>query len=168
MGHHEHERLAQISLRVGVMNFSDTRDESNDKSGAILKEILVAAGHLIAGYRIVREDPQLMRQALEKWLAASEFDAIITSGGTGLTVRDSSVEVARSLFNKEMEGFGELFRWLSFQQIGAAAMLSRACAGVVADKMLICIPGSSKAVRLAAARLIVPQLPHMLWEIRRQ
>ncbi len=167
MGHHEHEKLAQISLRVGVMIFSDTRDASNDKSGNILKEMLIAAGHPVTGYRIVREDSQLMRQALEEWLVAAEFDAVITSGGTGLTARDNTVEVARSLFDKEMEGFGELFRWLSFQQIGAAAMLSRACAGVVADKMLICLPGSSKAVRLAAARLIVPQLPHMLWEIRR-
>lgn len=168
MSHHEHEKLAQTGLRVGVMSFSDTRAASNDKSGTILKEMLVAAGHYIAGYRIVREDSQLMRQALAEWLASSEFDAVITSGGTGLTKRDNTVEVARSLFNKEMEGFGELFRWLSFQQIGAAAMLSRACAGVVADKILICIPGSSKAVRLAAARLIIPQLPHMLWEIRRQ
>ncbi|HAE38681.1 MAG TPA: molybdenum cofactor biosynthesis protein [Candidatus Riflebacteria bacterium] len=168
MGHHEHEKLATASLRVGVMTFSDTRDESSDKSGAILKDMLLAGGHTIAGYRILREDSELMRQALREWLAAPEFDAVITNGGTGLTARDGTVEVARSLFNKEMEGFGELFRWISFQQIGAAAMLSRACAGVVGDKMLICIPGSSKAVKLATSRLIIPQLPHMLWEVRRQ
>ncbi|MBU1107939.1 MAG: MogA/MoaB family molybdenum cofactor biosynthesis protein [Candidatus Riflebacteria bacterium] len=168
MGHHEHEKLATASLDVGVMTFSDTRDENSDKSGAILKDMLENAGHKVIVYRIVREDPELMRQALQEWLMMPDLDAVITSGGTGLTARDGTVEVARSLFTKEMEGFGELFRWISFQQIGTAAMLSRACAGVVGDKMLICIPGSSKAVKLAAARLIVPQLPHMLWEIRRQ
>jgi molybdenum cofactor biosynthesis protein B len=168
MGHHEHEKLATASLNVGVMTFSDTRDENSDKSGAILKDVLKAAGHKVVVYRIVHEDPELMRQALQEWLLLPDLDAVVTNGGTGLTARDNTVEVARSLFNKEMEGFGELFRWISFQQIGAAAMLSRACAGVVDDKMLICIPGSSKAVKLAAVRLIVPQLPHMLWEIRRQ
>lgn len=168
MGHHEHEKLAQAILRVGVMTFSDTRDENSDSSGVILKEMLGSAGHVIAGYQVVREDQQPMRQALKSWLESPKFDAVVTTGGTGLTRRDVTVEVARSLFDKEMEGFGELFRLVSYQQIGAAAMLSRACAGVVADKMLICLPGSSKAVRLAAARLILPQLPHMLWEIRRQ
>ena len=168
MSHHEHEKLAAASLKVGVMTFSDTRDETGDKSGAILKDMLSAAGHKVILYRILREDPELMRQALQEWLALPDLDAVVTNGGTGLTARDSTVEVARSLFNKEMEGFGELFRWISFQQIGAAAMLSRACAGVANDKVLICVPGSSKAVKLAAARLIVPQLPHMLWEIRRQ
>jgi len=168
MGHHEHEKLANTSLKVGVITFSDTRDENNDKSGAILKDMLKAAGHQIVEYRILREDPDLMFRELQKLLTSSDIDAVVTTGGTGLTARDSTVEVARSLFNKEMEGFGELFRWISFQQIGASAMLSRACAGMVGNKMLICIPGSSKAVKLAAARLIVPQLPHMLWEIRRQ
>ncbi|PKL48029.1 MAG: molybdenum cofactor biosynthesis protein [Candidatus Riflebacteria bacterium HGW-Riflebacteria-2] len=168
MGHHEHEQYARTFLRVGVMTFTDTRDENSDKSGALLKEMLTAAGHKVAGYRIVREDQQLMRQALAEWLSGDDFDAVVTNGGTGLTARDSTVEVARSLFNKEMEGFGEIFRVISYHQIGAAAMLSRACAGVVGDKMLICLPGSSKAVRLATARLIVPQLPHMLWEVRRQ
>jgi len=168
MGNHEHEKLASASLRVGVMTFTDTRDESSDKSGGILKDMLVAAGHKIAGYRVVREDPELMRQSLNDWLLSEEFDAVVTNGGTGMTARDNTVEVARSLFNKEMEGFGEIFRLISYYQIGAAAMLSRACAGVVGDKMLICLPGSSKAVRLATARLIVPQLPHMVWEVRRQ
>ena len=168
MGHHEHEELAKASLSIGVMTFSDTRGESEDRSGAILKDMLTAAGHRIVAYRVVREEPDEMRQALEEWLKTPELDAIVSNGGTGLTARDSTVEVARSLFQKELEGFGELFRWISFQQIGAAAMLSRACAGVVGNKMLICLPGSSKAVKLAAARLIVPQLAHMLWEVRRQ
>lgn len=168
MGHHEHEKLAAANLKLGVMSFSDTRGEADDKSGAILKDILTAAGHQITGYRVVREDPDLMTTALQEWLARSEIDAIITTGGTGLTARDGTVEVARSLFSKELEGFGELFRLISFQQIGAAAMLSRATAGLAQGKMLICLPGSSSAVRLAATRLLLPQLPHMVWEIKRQ
>ncbi|EKD81864.1 MAG: MoaB, partial [uncultured bacterium] len=91
MGHHEHEKLAGASLRVGVMTFTDTRDESSDKSGAILKDLLGAAGHQIKGYRIVREDPELMRQALQEWLLSPEFDAVVTNGGTGLTARDGTV-----------------------------------------------------------------------------
>ena len=92
---------------------------------------------------------------------------MITNGGTGLTARDGTVEVARSFFSKELEGFGELFRLISYHQIGAAAMLSRATAGLARGKALICLPGSSKAVKLAAERLLLPQLPHMVWEIRR-
>lgn len=168
MGHHEHEKMAAASLRIGIMTFSDTRDEASDKSGALLKEIIAAAGHKISAYALVREEPELMRLELQKWLALEELDAVITNGGTGLTARDDTVEVARSLFCKELDGFGELFRHISYQQIGAAAMLSRATAGRVGNKMLICLPGSSKAVKLAAERLILPQLPHMIWEIRRQ
>ncbi len=168
MGHHEHEKMAAASLRVGVMTFSDTRLAADDKSGAILQEILKAGGHTIAAYEVVKEDPELMLASLQAWLSRSDLDAIVTTGGTGLTARDGTVEVARRLFSKELDGFGELFRLVSYQQIGAAAMLSRATAGLASGKMLICLPGSSKAVRLAATRLILPQLPHMLWEIRRQ
>lgn len=168
MGHHDHEKLAAAKLRLGVMTFSDTRDEITDKSGDLLKNILGAAGHQIVVYRVVREDPDLMRQALNEWLVLPDLDAIITNGGTGLTARDGTVEVARSLFGKELDGFGELFRHISYQQIGAAAMLSRATAGRAGDKMLICLPGSTKAVKLAAERILLPQLPHMVWELRRQ
>lgn len=168
MGHHEHEKMAAASLRVGVMTFSDTRSAADDKSGAILQEILKAGGHTIAAYEVVKEDPELMLASLQAWLSRPDLDAIVTTGGTGLTARDGTVEVARRLFSKELDGFGELFRMISYQQIGTAAMLSRATAGLASGKMLICLPGSSKAVRLAATRLILPQLPHMLWEIRRQ
>jgi molybdenum cofactor biosynthesis protein B len=167
MGHHEHEKMAAGNLRLGIMTFSDTRSEADDKSGTILKEIMSGAGHQILQYRIVREDPELMRSALEAWLADEKLDAVITNGGTGLTARDGTVEVARSFFSKELEGFGELFRLISYHQIGAAAMLSRATAGLARGKALICLPGSSKAVKLAAERLLLPQLPHMVWEIRR-
>ncbi len=168
MGHREHEKMAAASLKIGVMTFSDTRSQADDKSGAILQDVLKAGGHTIAAYEVVKEDPDLMMTALQTWLCRPDLDAIVTTGGTGLTARDGTVEVARRLFSKELDGFGELFRLISYQQIGMAAMLSRATAGLASGKMLICLPGSSKAVRLAATRLILPQLPHMLWEIRRQ
>lgn len=168
MGHREHEKMAVASLRIGVMTFSDTRSPADDKSGGLLQEIFKAAGHTIAAYEVVKEDPDLMLTALQTWLQRADLDAVVTTGGTGLTARDGTVEVARRLFSKELDGFGELFRLISYQQIGTAAMLSRATAGLASGKMLICLPGSSKAVKLAATRLILPQLPHMLWEIRRQ
>ncbi|HNS08815.1 MAG TPA: MogA/MoaB family molybdenum cofactor biosynthesis protein [Candidatus Ozemobacteraceae bacterium] len=168
MGHREHEKMAAASLKIGVMTFSDTRSAADDKSGMILQEVFKAGGHAIVAYEVVKEDPGLMLTALQAWLNRSDLDAIVTTGGTGLTARDGTVEVARRLFSKELDGFGELFRMISYQQIGTAAMLSRATAGLASGKMLICLPGSSKAVRLAATRLILPQLPHMLWEIRRQ
>jgi len=168
MGHREHEKMAAASLKIGVMTFSDTRSAAADKSGMILQEVFKAGGHAIVAYEVVKEDPGLMLTALQAWLNRSDLDAIVTTGGTGLTARDGTVEVARRLFSKELDGFGELFRMISYQQIGTAAMLSRATAGLASGKMLICLPGSSKAVRLAATRLILPQLPHMLWEIRRQ
>lgn len=168
MSHHEHEKLADAFLKIGIMTFSDTRDELSDKSGAILREILETAGHEIVLYRVVREDTPTMSAALEEWLAVEKLDAIITTGGTGLTARDGTVEVARNFFSKELDGFGEIFRYISYRQIGAAAMLSRAVAGLAAGKMLVCLPGSSKAVKLAATQLLVPQLPHMVWEIKRQ
>ncbi|MDD3147183.1 MAG: MogA/MoaB family molybdenum cofactor biosynthesis protein [Candidatus Riflebacteria bacterium] len=168
MGHHEHEKLAAASLKIGVMTFSDTRSEAEDKSGTIIRELLADGGHQIVCYQLVREDPELMTAAISEWLQRPDIDAIITNGGTGLTARDGTVEVARSFFKKELEGFGELFRLISYHQIGAAAMLSRATAGLAHGKMLVCLPGSSKAVRLAVTRLLLPQLPHMIWEIRRQ
>lgn len=168
MGNSEHEKMAVASLRIGVMTFSDTRSPVDDKSGAILQNIFKAGGHTITAYEVVKEDPDLMLSALQNWLCRADLDAIVTTGGTGLTSRDGTVEVARRLFSKELDGFGELFRMISYQQIGAAAMLSRATAGLASGKMLICLPGSSKAVKLAATRLLLPQLPHMLWEIRRQ
>ncbi|HEY9071143.1 MAG TPA: molybdenum cofactor biosynthesis protein B [Candidatus Ozemobacteraceae bacterium] len=166
MSHHDHEAEAPKSLSLGILTLSDTRGEAEDRSGAVLKELLTAAGHYIDRYAVIREEPELIRSTLSGWLDSS-LDAIVTNGGTGLTSRDGTIEVARSLMQKELEGFGELFRLLSFQQIGPAAMLSRSTAGLAAGKILVCLPGSTKAVRLAALRLLVPQLPHMVREARR-
>ena len=167
MGHHEHEKLAQKKLSVAIMTFSDTRDESSDKSGKILIEGIKQAGHKVILYSVMKENPEEMKAALQEWLENKELDVIITNGGTGLTARDGTVEVARELFDKELDGFGEIFRLISYQQIGAAAILSRATAGAASGKILACLPGSSKAVKLALDRILIPQLPHMVWEANR-
>lgn len=166
MGHKEHEHLAEKKLKISILTLSDTRTTDTDKSGKIISSLLTKAGHKIIEYSISKEDPDEMYSKLSSWLT-KDIDAIITNGGTGLTQRDGTVEVARKLFNKELEGFGELFRLISYHQIGAAAMLSRATAGLANGKIIICLPGSSKAVKLATTRLIIPQLPHMVWEANR-
>ena len=166
MGHHDHERLAQKSLKVAVLTLSDTRNFDSDKSGKLIKDILEASGHEVAIYDLIKEEPGLIKATMDKYLQEN-IDALITNGGTGLTARDGTVEVARELFEKELEGFGEIFRLISYQQIGAAAMLSRSCAGMTNKKIIVCLPGSSKAVKLAMERLIIPQLPHMVWEANR-
>ena len=166
MSHQEHEAEAPRVLSLGVLTLSDTRDETTDKSGALLLDLFRQAGHQVVRYGVIREDPETIETTLRDWLAGP-LDAIVTNGGTGLTSRDGTIEVARRLFQKELEGFGEAFRWLSFQQIGPSAMLSRTTAGLASGKILVCLPGSTKAVRLAAKRLLVPELPHLVREARR-
>lgn len=166
MGHHEHEAEGPRSVASAVLTLSDTRSEADDHSGRLLRELLTQSGHSISRYAVIREDPELIRETLTSWLDLP-VDVIITNGGTGLTSRDGTIEVAQSLFQKELPGFGELFRLVSYHQIGPAAMLSRATAGLARGKILICLPGSTKAVRLAAERLILPQLGHLVREARR-
>ncbi|NLI76973.1 MAG: molybdenum cofactor biosynthesis protein MoaB [Candidatus Riflebacteria bacterium] len=166
MSHREHEAEAPRVLSLGVLTLSDTRDETTDKSGALLQDLFRQAGHQVVRYAVIREDPATIEATLRDWLAAP-LDAIVTNGGTGLTSRDGTIEVARRLMQKELDGFGELFRLVSYHQIGPAAMLSRATAGLAAGRILICLPGSTKAVRLAVTRLILPQIGHMIREARR-
>ncbi len=166
MSHHEHEKEAPSSLRVAVLTLSDTRSAENDVSGGVLKAALTEAGHQVIRYSVIREDPGLIYETLREWLEL-QVDAVITNGGTGLCSRDGTVEAARRLMQKELEGFGEVFRSLSFQQMGPAAMLSRATAGLASGKILVCLPGSTKAVKLALDRILIPVLPHMVREARR-
>jgi len=166
MAHHEHEAEAPAQLDIGVLTLSDTRSEEEDRSGKILRDLLIAAGHTVRRYAVIREDPEGIRTTLEAWLG-ERLDAIVTNGGTGLTSRDGTIEVARRLMQKELPGFGEIFRLVSYHQIGGAAMLTRATAGLASGRILICLPGSTAAVRLAAQRLILPNLGHMVREARR-
>ena len=162
MGPVEHKLTAPQSIRCFVTTISDTRTEDTDASGRAIVEMLTAAGHVVAGRTIVRDDPDMVRGAIERQLANPDVQAIIATGGTGITSRDSTYEVVHGLLHKQLDGFGELFRMLSYQQIGPAAMMSRACAGLVAGHIVISLPGSEAAVRLAMEKLVIPELGHLV------
>ncbi|MCD6503553.1 MAG: molybdenum cofactor biosynthesis protein [Thermoplasmata archaeon] len=168
MDHHEHEEAAKEkfkSVRVSVITISDTRTETEDVSGRIIIELLQKSGHKIFKYTICKDDVYEIRRAVLDALRGS--DVIITNGGTGVSLRDVTIEAIRPLFDKEIEGFGEIFRYLSYKEIGPSAILSRAMAGVIGDKVIFCLPGSKNAVRLAVEKLIIPIIPHVLYEVRK-
>ncbi|NWF81057.1 MAG: molybdenum cofactor biosynthesis protein MoaB [Chloroflexi bacterium] len=166
MGHQDHEQRAQQETpvtRCGVLTISDTRTPETDTSGALIRTLLTQAGHDVVRYAVVRDEPdEIEAQILA--CTAEGCKLVITNGGTGIARRDSTFEVIDGLLEKRLPGFGELFRMLSYEAIGPAAMLSRATAGVYGDALIFCLPGSTNAVRLAMERLIVPQLPHLVWE----
>jgi molybdenum cofactor biosynthesis protein B len=166
MGHEDHRRAAPACVRVFVVTASDTRSEADDESGAFLRAAIGAAGHEVAGYRLVRDEPDELRAALAS-AAEAGADAVVVNGGTGISARDRTYEAVAALLEKRLDGFGELFRWLSFQEIGSAAMLSRAVAGVWKGRAVFSVPGSTAAVRLAWERLVGPELPHVVHELRR-
>jgi molybdenum cofactor biosynthesis protein B len=167
MGHLDHKATAPTSVRCYVLTISDTRVVTTDTSGRAIAELLEANGHQIAGRGIVRDDPDAIRTALELQLDAASAQVIITTGGTGITSRDSTYEVVCNLFEKRLDGFGELFRMLSYEEIGPAAMLSRACAGTAMGKIIVSLPGSENAVRLAMTKLLLPELGHLVRELSR-
>lgn len=166
MGHEEHRREAPRSLKVFVVTASDTRGEAEDESGAFLRGAAVAAGHAVVGYRVVKDEPAELRAALDA-AAAAGAEVIVVNGGTGIAGRDRTYEAVAAVLEKRIDGFGELFRMLSFQEIGPAAMLSRAVAGVWGGRVVFSVPGSTKAVRLAWERLIGPEAGHVVRELRK-
>ena len=158
----QHKAQGPASVRCYVVTVSDTRTEPTDTSGRAIVDLLTAAGHTVAGRTIVRDDAELVRDAIVRQLANADIQAIITTGGTGITSRDSTYEAIHGMLQKRLDGFGELFRMLSYQTIGPAAMMSRACAGLVAGRILIALPGSEGAVRLGMEKLILPELGHLV------
>ena len=152
-------------MGVFVLTVSDTRTEASDSGGGAIRELLTAAGHTVAGYRILPDEPAQVRAAVELALANPDVQVVITTGGTGVTSRDSTYEAVAALLHKRLDGFGELFRALSYQEIGAAAMLSRAVAGTVGRKAVFVLPGSEHAVRLAITKLILPELGHLAQQL---
>jgi len=144
---------------MGVITASDSRTAETDESGRLIKAMLEAAGHELAYYEIIRDEPALIARAIGERLAA--LDGIIINGGTGIAARDSTFEAVRSMLDKELSGFGELFRMLSYQEIGSAAFLSRATAGIRAGKIVVSLPGSPDACRLGLEKLLIPELGHM-------
>ena len=163
----EHKALAPVGLRVFVLTVCDTRTDETDSSGRAIIELLMAAGHHVAGKAIERDEPPRVAELVRQQAAIADVDAIITTGGTGLTSRDSTFEAIDALLDKRLPGFGELFRMLSYHDIGAAAMLSRACAGTIGGVIVISLPGSEKAVRLAMATLVIPELGHLVQQARK-
>jgi molybdenum cofactor biosynthesis protein B len=158
----EHRSQAPRAIGCAIVTVSDTRTEATDTSGRLIADLLAAAGHHVVNRTIVKDDADLVRGIVERHLANADVQAIVTTGGTGITARDTTFEALSGLFQKRLDGFGELFRMLSFEQVGPAAMMSRASAGVVAGKILVLLPGSEAAVRLAMERLLLPELGHLV------
>jgi len=158
----EHKAQAPQSVRCFVITVSDTRTEDTDTGGRAIVELLQAAGHAITGRAIVKDDPDLVRGTIERLLANPDVQVIITTGGTGISSRDTTYEAVSGLLQKKLDGFGELFRMLSYEQIGSAAIMSRAVAGLVVGRIIVSLPGSEAAVRLAMDRLLIPELGHLV------
>lgn len=163
---HPTERLSDLAF--GLLTVSDTRRNENDVSGRRMRELVSAAGHRVFATAIVRDEPADVATQVLAWATDPGCDAIVSSGGTGLSVRDRTVEAVSELFDIRIDGFGELFRRLSFEEIGSRAMLSRATAGVVRGTPVFVLPGSPAAVTLGLTRIILPEVAHVLGELRRQ
>jgi molybdenum cofactor biosynthesis protein B len=161
----QHKASAPTCVRCFVLTVSDTRTEATDTSGNAIAELLTRGGHDVVGRDLVKDDPSAVARVVSDQLANPNVQVVITTGGTGLTSRDSTYEAIDALFNTRLAGFGELFRMLSYHDIGPAAMLSRACAGVAQGKFVAVLPGSEAAVRLAVEKLLIPELGHIVQQL---
>ncbi len=168
MGAEAHRMQAgSAKVRAAILTVSDTRTPDTDQSGQALRQMLSQSGHSCLEYRILPDEPCQIVDLLNNWLTRTDIQCILINGGTGISQRDRTVDAVQPLLERQLTGFGELFRMLSFQEIGPAAMLSRALAGVANHKWLFVMPGSTAAVRLAMEKLILPELPHLVYEIMR-
>ncbi len=168
MSTQEHKQAAPNQVHCKVITVSDTRTEETDKSGKLMMEMLENEGHIISDYVIVKDEAEPIKMAVLKGCSDPGIDVVLTNGGTGIAKRDVTIETVQSLFEKEITGFGELFRMLSYQEdIGSAALLSRATAGVLNDKAIFSTPGSTGAVRLAMVKLILPEIGHVVRELKK-
>ena len=166
MAYETHQSLSRNTpVRCAVITVSDTRTLETDTSGAAMQNFLTDAGHDIASYRIVPDEPEMICDLLDE--LAGNIEAILLNGGTGISKRDNTFEAISSRLEKTLPGFGELFRMLSYEEIGAGAMLSRATAGLYRGTLVFSTPGSTNAVNLAMSKLIVPELQHLVWEVVR-
>ena len=163
-----HKKAITEAVRCMVITVSDTRNEETDKSGALMMELLKSNGQEVTEYVIVKDERKAIQDAVTSGSQSGTVDVILTNGGTGIANRDVTIEAVKELMTKEIPGFGEIFRMLSYQEdIGSAAILSRAIAGVVNNKAVFSTPGSSGAVRLAMNKLILPELGHVVGELRK-
>ena len=165
VSYQQHKKEAPRSVSCAVVTISDSRTEQDDESGKLLKQRLNDSGHRVISYSIIKDDADAIGQKIKELLAQQELQVIITSGGTGVGRRDVTVETVSPVLDKTLDGFGELFRSLSYKEIGTASIMSRAVAGVSGGKVIICIPGSQGAVRLAMDQIILPEIGHMVREV---
>jgi len=156
----------QITVNCAVITISDTRTENSDRSGQLIQTRLQEKGHVIKAYLILKDDPQAIIEQISNWAQLSDLDVIITNGGTGIAPRDTTYDALIEILEKTLPGFGELFRYLSYQEIGSSAIASRAVAGLYQNKLIFSLPGSSNAVGLGMEQLILPQLSHLVGQLR--
>lgn len=167
MGYQEHKHLSLKSVTCAVIITSDSRTEKDDESGKLIQQRLTDNGHTVAVYAIVKNDAAVIRERLAQVLLHDAVQVIITSGGTGLSKRDVTVDTINPMLEKRLDGFGELFRQLTYQEIGAGSIMSRAIAGLAKEKVIICLPGSLDAATLAMDKIILPEIGHMVREATR-
>jgi molybdopterin adenylyltransferase len=167
MAHHNHRQQAPTSVTCMVMTISDTRTEATDVSGRYLRETLTHHGHEVLAYHLTPDEPEAIAPRLREGVETPAIQAVLCTGGTGISFRDCSYETVVRMLDKRLDGFGELFRMLSYQEIGSAAMLSRAVAGIIGETVVFSMPGSKHAVMLALEKLILPELGHLVWELRK-
>ena len=158
----EHKQQAPASVRCFILTISDTRTTETDTAGRAIAGLLTAAGHHVVGRSIVKDDAAVVTDVITREVASGTADVIVTTGGTGISSHDRTFEAVSALFEKTLDGFGELFRMLSYHEVGPAAMLSRATAGLVAGHIVVALPGSEAAVRLAMVKLLLPELGHLV------
>jgi len=163
---HREKAVALGSIPLAIITVSDTRTPETDVNGQYLKTQIKEVGHSLVAYRIVRDEPTQIEAILDEF-CAGEARLILVNGGTGISTRDTTFDVLSRKLEKTLPGFGELFRMLSYEQVGAAAMLSRATAGLYRGKLIISTPGSPAAVQLAWEKLILPEIQHLAWEVIR-
>ena len=165
MGLEEHRRKGPEKVRCAIIVTSDTREAQTDRSGSTINQLLQDAGHEITDYRIVPNSATSVAEALEAALESSQV--VVVSGGTGVSKKDITVDVVEPLFERKLSGFGELFRHLSYREIGSATIVSRAVAGTIGTTAIFCLPGSEGAVKLAMRELILPEISHIVGELEK-
>jgi molybdopterin adenylyltransferase len=165
--HQPHSDLPGLTVSCAVITVSDTRSPQTDKSGQRIEQLLLAANHAVGFYAIVKDEPEQIRSQLASFSQRADLDVAIFNGGTGIAPRDTTYDAIAALLEKTLPGFGELFRYLSYQEIGSRAMASRAIAGVYQGKLIFSLPGSTNAVQLAMEKLILPELTHLVSQLRK-
>jgi molybdenum cofactor biosynthesis protein B len=161
MGHRQHRRQGSRAVPCAIVTVSDTRTKATDRSGAFIHRALKRAGHPVVDQRILKDEPKAIRAHLARLARASNARVVLFTGGTGIAARDRTYEAVDRLLEKRLDGFGEIFRWLSYREIGPAAMLSRAVAGTYGRMTVFSMPGSEAAVKLALRKLILPEISHL-------